>query len=213
MCCLDEKSNAISTLPVILKTQIIIFIFAFLLASCGQEAPSSLAENLSVSDTPNKKNLFLDTFKTYEKVLLISVDTNLYCEDLKPDDMISKEINYECFVLDSHGQSRIKKTTTIELEKKEKEFLINFYRDYRDTLGGIEHSDNGTMPVFRDAILFFEKKEQKRPSRFFCISFSNSLMWTPTSKSYLKTTLVDIEPLAKIFIKHGLKSRQRSKWI
>lgn len=149
----------------------------------------------------------------YEKVLLISLDTNVSCNNIKSEDLTSQKLQYECFVVDSLGRQMFKRTCEYELSGKEKELTVNFFQSFKDTLTGtLEGSSNGTMPVFRDAVLLFEKQTDKVPTRIYWISFPNSTIAMNGHSSYLIATLNALEPLAKIYIKHRLKSNDRTNW-
>ena len=151
-----------------------------------------------------------DIPRNYEKVTIISLDTNVICDELALEHDSSEIYISDCLVVDTLGKPLFKKTNQTELLGDEKKWVVTFFETYKDTLSGtLEGSDNGTVPVFRDAVCLYEKNGDKIPTKVYWISFPNSKIKVKGQVQYLPSTIDALDPLAKIFMAHRLKTKRK----
>ena len=151
-----------------------------------------------------------DIPKNYEKVVIISLDTNVFCDELVFRHDTSEIYVSDCLVVDTMGNPLFKKTNQTELLGDEKKWVVTFFETYKDTLTGtLDGSDHGTTLYFRDAVCLFDKSIDKIPTKIYWISFPNSKIKVKGQVEYLPSTINALDPLAKIFIGHRLKTKPK----
>jgi hypothetical protein len=152
-----------------------------------------------------------------DKVLLISLDSSINCENLFLNDTIvnlKKQFDYSCSVVDTLGNLQDLPVVKTELNGREKQYVENVLTNLKRDSFELQYLTT-VQPIYRDAVLFF-KKGDKRPFKVFSINFSSNAIASKgikySSDEYWYT-FPELEDLSKIFIKHGMKNgNSRANW-